>query len=165
MLIVIATRQSTHLHDELDRPNEETQELEDQILLLFLHLIETELLLALDDFLRGQAGAGGGLEKLFGNGTGTTGLSSLFLLLDISVLRLELLDQGIHVLVFLFVILRRRLGSCGVVFGANFLLLIEVLPLAIVLTKAIVLGWLGRHGGLKCLGMLLLWEKSWVSGD
>ena len=96
---------ATHLHDELDGTNEEAKELQDEIFLLLLHLIETVLLATLQHFSRGQTIARRCLEKLFGHGSCAAGCGLFLFLLDGVVLRLELLDQRVHVLVLLLVLL------------------------------------------------------------
>ena len=47
-----------YLHNELDGTDEETKELEEEILLLFLHLIETILLASLEDLLGSETETG-----------------------------------------------------------------------------------------------------------
>ena len=94
---------SAHLHDELNWTNEITKELEDQVLLVLLHLIEAEFLSPDDNFLRCQTVASVSLEKIFGDWSCTTGLGDFLVLgVDASILRLELFNQRINVLVVLF---------------------------------------------------------------
>ena len=47
-----------YLHNELDGSDEETKELENEILLLLLHLVETILLASLEDLLGSKTEAG-----------------------------------------------------------------------------------------------------------
>lgn len=67
-----------------------------------------------------QTDAGVGLKKLLGNETTTVGIALLLLLifLDVSVLRLEILDQGVDVLIFLLADLGLGLVGGGRVGGA-----------------------------------------------
>jgi hypothetical protein len=101
----------TYLHDELNGTNEVHEELQDQVLLLLLHLVQTVLLTALLNLRVGQTGAGAGLQQLLGNGTRTTGLVGLLVLrIDVGILGLELLDERVHVLVLFFFVIGRGLG-------------------------------------------------------
>jgi len=94
-----------YLHDKLDGTNEVTEELEDQVLLLFFHLIETVSLPARSNFLLVQPHARVGVKQFLWYRTSTTGLDSLLLLvLDVTVRRLELLDQGVHILLFIILV-------------------------------------------------------------
>jgi hypothetical protein len=63
----------TYLHDELDRTNEEAEELENQVLLLLLHLVETIFATALEDLLVCETDAGVSLEHVLGDDTPATG--------------------------------------------------------------------------------------------
>lgn len=66
-----------------------------------------------------------GLQKLLGDDTATVLVALLVLfILDVAILRLEILDQGIDVLVLLLVIL--HLGLLGGGRGGSALLLVEV---------------------------------------
>jgi len=90
----------THLHDELDGTDEETQELQDEVLLLFLHLVETVLFPSRCHIRARQTGARAGLQQLLRYGTGSAGLNGfLFVIIDGGVLGLKLLDQGVNVFV------------------------------------------------------------------
>jgi len=87
-----------NLHDELNRTDEVHQELQDQVLLLLLHLVETELSPSLLDFGGGKSDAGIGLEKILRNGTGAgTRRDVLVLRVLLSFLGLEIVDEGIDV--------------------------------------------------------------------
>jgi hypothetical protein len=79
-----------------------------------LHLVETELLATGHDFTGGQTNAHVGLQQLLGHDTGGTGLH-LFLLVvvDTGILRLELLDQSVNVLVLVFIVYSVDLGGQG----------------------------------------------------
>ena len=92
-----------YLHDELDGSDKVGEELEDEVLLLLLHLVETVLLAAGGDLGVGQTGAGVGLQQLVRHGTLATGLVLVLLvdLVDVAVLRLEVGNELIHVLVLL----------------------------------------------------------------
>jgi hypothetical protein len=70
---------SSGLHDELDRADEETEELENEVLLLLLHLVETILPATLDDLFRCETNSGVGLEHVLRDNTTTAGLDFLFL--------------------------------------------------------------------------------------
>lgn len=73
---------STYLHDELDRTNEEAKELENQVLLLLLHLVETIFATALEDLVACETDAGVGLEHVLGDDTAATG-GDLLLFLEL----------------------------------------------------------------------------------
>lgn len=92
---------AAYLHDELDRTNEVTEKLEDQVLFFFLHLIETILLSSGSDLSLGETNAGVSLQHLLRHWTSATSDSLLLFLeiLSVTVLRLEIVDQRIHVLV------------------------------------------------------------------
>ena len=143
----------TNLHDELNGTDEVSEELEDQVLLLLPHLIETVLLLAHGDLLLSETSARVGLELVLGDdATGGRVLLLLLLLFGMAVLGLELVDQGVHVLVLLILVQWLLLG--GVRRGAadgSLMLLVEVAGLNVgveVLSsgRAIVAGEIG-HGG------------------
>jgi hypothetical protein len=72
----------TYLHDELDRADEEAEELEEQVLLLLLHLVETIFPATLDNLLLCETDAGVGLEHVLGDDAGTAG-RDIFLLLEL----------------------------------------------------------------------------------
>jgi hypothetical protein len=133
-------RSCTHLHDKLDGTNEEAEELEDQVLLLLLHLVQPETFPTLGDFVGRQTSASISLQQLFGHGLCAARLGFL-LLFEIGggVLRLELLDECVHVLFFLVVIIRLRRLLRRVVLEA--LLLVELAARHIV---AEMVGW-SRH--------------------
>jgi hypothetical protein len=73
---------STYLHDELDRAHEEAEELENKVLLLLLHLVETIFAAALGDLLGCETDASVGLEHVLGDNTAATG-GDIFLLLEL----------------------------------------------------------------------------------
>jgi hypothetical protein len=97
---------STYLHDKLNGANEVSQELEKQILLLFLHLVQTVLLATGVYFGFCKTNASIGLELVLWNDASTawSGLLLVLIVLGVAILGLELVDQSVHVLVF-FVIL------------------------------------------------------------
>jgi hypothetical protein len=74
----------TYLHDELDRADEEAEELEKHVLLLILHLVETILPATLEDLLRCKTDARVGLEHVLGDDTPGAG-DDLFLLFELDV--------------------------------------------------------------------------------
>lgn len=76
------TQRQTYLHDELDGTNEETQELEQKVLLLLLHLVETELPAALQDLFARETNTGVSLEHLLRDNASAAG-GDLFLLLEL----------------------------------------------------------------------------------
>jgi hypothetical protein len=69
-----------------------------------LHLIETKLLAARGNLAAAETNASVGLEELFGDDTSGTssGSSLVVLVVHGGILRLEVLNQRIHVLFFLF---------------------------------------------------------------
>ena len=73
---------STYLHDELNGADKETQELENHVLLLLLHLVETIFATALENLVGGETDAGVGLEHILGDDARTAG-SDFFLLLNL----------------------------------------------------------------------------------
>jgi hypothetical protein len=109
----------TYLHDELDRADEVTKELEDQVFLFLFHLVHTVLLSACGDFGFGKTLAGIRVQHLLRHRTSTTGLDHFFFLFDSTILRLELIDESVHILIVLVVIsallLHRRRGGSIVV--------------------------------------------------
>lgn len=150
----------TDLHDELNRTDEVSEELEDQVLLLLPHLVETVLLATHGDLLLSETSARVGLELVLGDDpTGSRVVLLLLLLLfGVAVLRLELVDQGVHVLVLLLIVVQwlavgggRRAGTAN----GGLMLLAEVAGLNVVVVdvlsagRANVAGVLG-HGGLRC---------------
>lgn len=102
-----------YLHDELNGTNEVSQELEDQVLLLFLHLIHTVLLATCCDFGLCKTNASVGLQLIFWDNASCARIYFVlaFLFLLMPILRLELINQGIHVLIFLFIIVTRLPSS------------------------------------------------------
>jgi hypothetical protein len=94
------------LHDELNGTDEEHDELQDEVLLLLGHLVETVLLSSLKDLVGGKTDGGVGLEKLLGNGLGGgTFLGVVGVLTEnvISGIRLELLNEGVHIIIGLVI--------------------------------------------------------------
>lgn len=71
---------TTYLHDELNRADEETKELEKHVLLLLLHLVETIFAATLDDLLGRKTDTGVSLEHVLGDDATTTRGSFLLLL-------------------------------------------------------------------------------------
>jgi hypothetical protein len=117
-------KNGSSLHDELDRTNEETEELEDQVLLLLLHLVETILLASRQDFALGKTDTSVGHEHVLRNNTATAGLNLfLLIIIDVAILGLEILDKSIHILIRLLILLV-LLASWGR--GSHRGLLIEV---------------------------------------
>jgi hypothetical protein len=123
-ILKTSSENGSGLHDELNRTNEVHEELEDEVLLLLcavvsncllkiigcwkaltLHLVEAVLLPSGSDLAGSETSAGICLEKLLGNDTGVTRLGNLLVfVVDGGVLGLELLDQSIHVLLFLVIV-------------------------------------------------------------
>src|ERR1700734_3413730 len=104
----------TYLHDELDRTDEISEELENQIFLLFLHLIHSVLLATEQDFMLSQTDTRVSLKLVFWHdATLSRTFLLLFLLICMTILRLQLINQCIHVLIFLFLFLHRLLSSRG----------------------------------------------------
>jgi hypothetical protein len=114
-----------YLHDELNGTDEVREELENQVLLLLLHLVETELAAASLNLRLGETDAGVSLEHVLGDSAATTGGGSLLLLLFelVSILGLEVVNEGINVLILIVIVDRGRLGGGstsgrGVLLGA-----------------------------------------------
>jgi hypothetical protein len=106
--------QITYLHDELNGTDEEAEELENQVLLLLLHLVKTILATASGDFGLSQTNARVGLEHVLGDNTTTSGLSLLLLVEDITTLLwLEVLNESVNVLILLLFVGDGLLGSLG----------------------------------------------------
>lgn len=110
----------SYLHDELDRTDEETEELEDHVLLLLLHLVQAVLAATGDDLLLGKTDAGVRLEHLLGDDTAavSVGLGLLLILVvdGVAIVGLEVFDEGINVLILLLVLdgLLNSLNRSGV---------------------------------------------------
>lgn len=114
-----------YLHDELNGTDEVREELENEVLLLLLHLVETELAAASLNFGLGKTDARVSLEHVLGDSAAATGGSSLLLLLFelVSILGLEVVNEGINVLILIVIVDRGRLGGGstsgrGVLLGA-----------------------------------------------
>ena len=95
-------------HYELNWAYEEHEELEDHVLALFFHLVEAPFASSVDDFGFGETDSGVGLELIFGNNTATSRLSLFFFVKGVAILGLEILDQGVHVLVGVMWLITRR---------------------------------------------------------
>ena len=95
-----------------------------------LHLVEAKLLPPRSHLVRCETNTGVGLEKLLGDGKRTAWLGAGILVLevDVGVLRLQLLDEGVNVLIFL------------VFLGVELLLVMDrllggIFPLLVLLTR------------------------------
>lgn len=66
------------LHDELNGTDEEAKELQEKVLLLLLHLVETILAASLGNLLLGETDAGVGLEHVLRNDAPGAGSDLLF---------------------------------------------------------------------------------------
>ncbi|ROV95796.1 hypothetical protein VPNG_08757 [Cytospora leucostoma] len=104
-ILKTSSQDSSSLHDELDRTNEVHEELQNQILLLLLHLVETELLAACGDLSLSETSSS--VLCLFGNNTTASVVALLFLVIiqAVAILGFEIFDQGVDVLIFIFVVL------------------------------------------------------------
>jgi len=110
---------------------------------LTLHLIETILLAAGEHLTRGKTDAGIGLEKLLGNNAGGASLHLLLILIvDGGVLGLELLNEGVDILVLFFVLLDE--ASLG---RERLLVVLSLLVLQGKLAKSWVIGWADLRNG------------------
>ena len=128
MRVVGELGDQTYLHDELDGPDEVPEKLENQVFLLFFHLVQTVLLSARGDFAFGETLAGIRVQHLFRHGTSTTGLDHFFFLFNSTILGLELIDERVHVLI-IFVVIRTLLlhRSCGRSCGGSSMLILLVM--------------------------------------
>jgi hypothetical protein len=100
-------------HNELDGTNEEHQKLENHVLTLFFHGVQAPLLSTGDNLSLSQTDTRVSLELVLGDDTTTTGGSLLFVVDLMAVLGLEVLDQGVHVLIGLFIVGDGSLGVVG----------------------------------------------------
>ena len=121
-----------YLHNELNGTNKVAEELEKQVLLLFLHLIHTILLATGMDFGFCKTNACIGLQLVFWNDASSAWGSLLLVLvvLSVAILGFELIDQSVHVLVFLLILsglVGRRRGIVLLVEVAGLDLGIEVI--------------------------------------
>ncbi|KUI57714.1 hypothetical protein VP1G_10929 [Cytospora mali] len=117
-ILKTSSQDSSSLHDELDRTDEVHEELQNQVLLLLLHLVETILLAAGGNLSLSETSAG--ILWLFRNDTATSLVALLvFLIQTVSILGLKILDQGVDVLIFLVIDL-----GLGVVGGLSSLTLL-----------------------------------------
>ena len=83
----VALGRAAYLHDKLDGADEVAQELENQVLLLLLHLIETILPSPLENLLACETSASVGLELVLrDHTTGTRGRAFFLFLLLIDAL-------------------------------------------------------------------------------
>ena len=140
----------TYLHDELNGTNEVSEEFEDQVLLIFFHLIETELLSPVDDFGIGKTDTSVGLEHIFRDldlPAGSVILLVLFFV-DMAILRFELIDQCVDVLVLVIIVARlgRLIGALDRVGGIETMAVVTFLAVLLVeVTRghvgAEVIGW------------------------
>ena len=102
----------TYLHDELDGADKVHEEFEEEILLLLLHLVQTEFSAALEDFGLAETIAGVGPQKGVRHRSRGTSLDDLLLLHDLAaVLRLEVGDKHGDVVVFLLVRARSQVAA------------------------------------------------------
>jgi hypothetical protein len=97
----------------LDGANEKHQKLENHILTLFFHSIESPFLSAGDNLSLSQADTRVSLKLVLGDDTATTGGGLLFVVDLMAVLGLEVLNQGVHVLIGLFIVGDGSLGVVG----------------------------------------------------
>lgn len=103
-------KNDTYLHDELNGTNEVREELEDKVLLLLLHLVETVLAATRLDLRLSETHARVGLKHVVGDRAATTGGGLLLLVIEVvAVLRLEVVDEGIDILILILI----RVGNLG----------------------------------------------------
>lgn len=134
----------THLHDKLNGTDEETEKLENQVLLLLLHLVETVLAAAGHNLGLGETNPAVSLEHVLGDNASSAGLDLLLLFL-MAILGLEILDQGIHILIF-FVVVRGTLGGSGVMMRHLSSLLVEAASLDVGVQRRSADSLLVSHG-------------------
>lgn len=143
----------THLHDELDGTDEEAKELENVVLLLLLHPVVTVLATAGSNLGLGQTNTAVSLKHVLGDSAGTVGRPLLVLIFVlVAVLRLEILDQGIDVLVLIFRLILGGLGRGGLsggrsVGGAVGALLVEATALDVGVQRRSAFNPVVSHGG------------------
>ena len=106
------------LHDELNGADKVHEELEDEILLVLLHLIKAVLLAAGGDLGLGQTASGIGVEHILRHGLGAADLGGLLFLLIDAVDGLEIIDESVDVLVVI-VADRVVIGGVGGVGGGG----------------------------------------------
>ena len=91
-----------YLHDELNWTNEVSEELENHVLLLLLHLVKAILLAAKRNLRLSETSASVRLELILWDGDSSTwGGVLCLILIDVAILGLELIDESIHILVLL----------------------------------------------------------------
>ncbi|PTD13270.1 hypothetical protein FCULG_00004147 [Fusarium culmorum] len=93
--------------------NEEHEELENHVLLLFFHGVETPFLATCDNLSLSQTNTRVSLELVLRDDTSTAGGGLLVVVDLVAVLGLEVLDQGIHVLIGLLILGDGSLGVVG----------------------------------------------------
>lgn len=107
-----AKKGSTH-HNELNWTDEEHKELENHVLALLFHGVESPLLAASDNLCLRETDPRVGLELVLRNDTSTTGGGLLVVVDLVAILGLEILDQGVHVLIGLLILGNGSLGVVG----------------------------------------------------
>jgi hypothetical protein len=129
----------------LDRSDEEHQKLENHVFLFFFHRIEAPFASTGDNLGLGETDTRVGLELILGNDTATAGLSLFFFIDLMAVLGLEVLDQGIHVLIGLLIFGNGSLVGVGG--GSLSSLLIEAASLDVGVERRSADRLLFSHGG------------------
>ncbi|KAI6756513.1 hypothetical protein HG530_011111 [Fusarium avenaceum] len=125
--------------------DEEHQKLQDHIFLFFFHCVQSPFATTSDNLSLSKTDARVGLELVLGNDTATAGLSLFFFIDLMAVLGLEVLDQGIHVLVGLLIFGNRSLVGVGG--GSLSSLLIEAASLDVGVERRSADRLLFSHGG------------------
>lgn len=108
-------RKIIYLHNKLNRSPEVSKKLEYVVDFLLLHLIHPILLAASMNLSFCQAHSCIGLQQVFRNNACTS--SSwvfLFFLFDVAILRFEVVDQSVHILIFVLIFDRLGVGMVGV---------------------------------------------------
>ncbi|CAF3594394.1 unnamed protein product [Fusarium graminearum] len=124
--------------------NEEHEELENHVLLLFFHGVETPFLATCDNLSLSQTNTRVSLELVLGDDTSTAGGGLLVVVDLVAVLGLEVLDQGIHVLIGLLILGDGSLGVVGS--GSLSSLLIEAASLDVGVERGCADRLLFGHG-------------------
>jgi hypothetical protein len=107
------SKNSGSFHNKLDGTNEEHQKLENHIFSFFFHRIETPFLASGDHLSLSQADTRVSLKLVLGDDASTARGGLLFVVDLMAVLGLEVLNQGVHVLIGLFIVGDGSLGVVG----------------------------------------------------
>jgi len=144
-ILKTSSKDSSGLHHKLDRSDKEHEKLQDHILLLFFHRIQTPFASTSDNLSLSKTDTRVGLELILGDDTAAAGLGLFFFIDLMAVLGLEVLDQGIHVLVGLLIFGNGSLVGVGG--GSLSSLLIEAASLDVGVERRSADRLLFSHGG------------------